>query len=98
VSIFSCTLNCGGQLPESSSELKDLFNITPEEVRRGFDPDIYVIGLQEIVKLNAKNCFIKDNKRVQAWRDYLIEILNETNKRNIVNSGRRYTDEEIIEQ
>jgi hypothetical protein len=57
--IHVTTLNCGAQMPESSDELLPLF-----ETKSDFEPDIYVIGLQEIVTLNAKNCLKMDTKKV----------------------------------
>ena len=51
-------------MPESSNELIPLFDTNNKD----FEPDIYVIGLQEIVALNAKNCLKKDTKRVDQWR------------------------------
>lgn len=59
LNIHVTTLNCGAQLPETSNELLPLF-----ETNSDFEPDIYIIGLQEIVALNAKNCLKKDTKRV----------------------------------
>ena len=38
-------------------------------------PDIYIIGLQEIVKLNTKNILIKDKKKVEMWTSMLNQTL-----------------------
>ena len=59
LNIHVTTLNCGAQLPESSSELLPMF-----QTEGDFEPDIYIVGLQEIVALNPKNCLKKDTKRV----------------------------------
>ena len=40
-----------------------------------FMPDIYEIGLQEIVKLNTKNILIKDKKKVEMWTSMLNQTL-----------------------
>ena len=47
------------------------------------------------MKLNAKNCLIKDNKRIQQWRDILVKTVGKANENNILNSGEDYTDEQI---
>lgn len=59
LNVHVSTLNCGAQMPESSSELLPLF-----ETKSDFEPDIYVIGLQEIVALNPKNCLKQDTKKI----------------------------------
>ena len=75
-------MNCGGAQPSSIEELMPLFEVTdPASIDAGFNPDIYVIGLQEIVKLNAKNCLIKDKKRIELWSTLLDKTLAELNKR-----------------
>jgi hypothetical protein len=45
-------------------------------------PDIYVVALQEIVKLNAKNCLMKDTKKIELWRTMLTKVLGVINKRH----------------
>lgn len=62
-------MNCGGKMPDNHIELMNLFDIP--EANQGFTPDLYIIGLQEIVKLNAKNIMIKDKKKVGQWRALL---------------------------
>ena len=56
-------------MPDNHIELMNLFDIP--EANQGFTPDLYIIGLQEIVKLNAKNIMIKDKKKVGQWRALL---------------------------
>ena len=65
-------MNCGGQTPDSIEELFPIFEVNdPKSIEHGFLPDVYVVALQEMVTLNAKNCFIKDNKRIELWRSRL---------------------------
>mmetsp|Transcript_16082 Transcript_16082/g.27153 ORF Transcript_16082/g.27153 Transcript_16082/m.27153 type:complete len:319 (-) Transcript_16082:43-999(-) len=51
-----------------------------------FSPDIYVVGLQEIVKLNAKNCLIKDTDTINKWREMLENVMDFANKDNLANN------------
>jgi hypothetical protein len=44
-----------------------------------FDPDIYIIALQEMVPLNAMNVMKKDHKRIEQWRALLVEALDIVN-------------------
>ena len=77
IHIFCATLNCGGQKPKSVDDIIPIFQI--KEEHKTFSPDIYIIALQEIVKLNAKNCLIQDNERINMWRKLLedaLEIVN----------------------
>ena len=49
-------------------------------------PDIYVIGLQEIVSLNAKNIVLSSNSsQVESWRNLIQKNLNEIDIYNIKN-------------
>ena len=57
----------------SMEEILPIFKIAKEH--QDFQPDIYIVALQEIVVLNAKNCMIKDNKRIELWRKYLEDAL-----------------------
>jgi hypothetical protein len=44
-------------------------------------PDIYCIGLQEIVELNASNVLISSNsQRVEYWKNLLINNLKAIDK------------------
>lgn len=49
-----------------------------------FSPDIYIIGLQEIVKLNAKSVLFKDTKRVNAWEELIKQTLLIINEKNVI--------------
>ena len=70
-------------MPNGVQDIASLFTVSKERIREGFNPDIYVIGLQEIVKLNARNCFIKDTKRINLWREYLTKAIGDANNTNI---------------
>ena len=71
------TLNCGGQIPESVNDILPMF----QSQEKGFYPDMYIIGFQEIVKLNAKNVLISnDNKRIEYWRSILIKTFQKINE------------------
>ena len=42
---------------------------------------MYIIGFQEIVKLNAKNVLISnDIKRIEYWRNILIKTFQKINE------------------
>jgi hypothetical protein len=62
------TLNCGAKQPDNYKELKPLF-----EVKNGSpEPDIIVVGLQEIVKLNALSIFGGKNRtKINEWEQLL---------------------------
>ncbi|KAI0493824.1 hypothetical protein KFK09_023949 [Dendrobium nobile] len=64
------TWNVGGKLPCDDLEIKDWLDME--------DPaDIYVLGLQEIVPLNAGNIFgAEDNRPVPRWECLIRRTLN----------------------
>ncbi len=75
--LFIGTWNVGGK------ELKDgvmLFEwLYPN--KHGKTADIYVIGLQEIVSLNAKNIvLLSNNAKVDFWRNLITKNLNQIDK------------------
>ncbi|CAA7403019.1 unnamed protein product [Spirodela intermedia] len=64
------TWNVGGKLPSEDLDIKEWLNM--EE-----PADIYVLGLQEIVPLNAGNIFgAEDNRSVPRWESIIRETLN----------------------
>ncbi|XP_058111075.1 type IV inositol polyphosphate 5-phosphatase 3 isoform X2 [Magnolia sinica] len=64
------TWNVGGRLPPDDLDIKDWLDM--EE-----PADIYVLGLQEIVPLNAGNIFgAEDNRPVPKWEYIIRETLN----------------------
>ncbi|XP_060962851.1 type IV inositol polyphosphate 5-phosphatase 3 isoform X1 [Cannabis sativa] len=68
--ICVATWNVGGKLPPEDLDIDEWIGIT--------DPaDIYVLGLQEIVPLNAGNIFGAEDKRpVAMWENIIRETLN----------------------
>ncbi|KAL5975509.1 Type I inositol 1,4,5-trisphosphate 5-phosphatase [Asimina triloba] len=64
------TWNVGGRLPPEDLDISDWLDV--EE-----PADIYVLGLQEIVPLNAGNIFgAEDNRPVPKWEYIIRETLN----------------------
>ncbi|CAO2834129.1 unnamed protein product [Amaranthus hypochondriacus] len=63
------TWNVGGKLPPDDLDIEEWININ--------DPaDIYVLGLQEIVPLNAGNIFgAEDNRPVLKWENIIRDAL-----------------------
>ncbi|XP_039800094.1 type I inositol polyphosphate 5-phosphatase 1-like isoform X2 [Panicum virgatum] len=64
------TWNVGGRFPPSDLDIEEWLDME--------DPaDIYVIGFQEIVPLNAGNIFgAEDNRPVSVWEQIIRETLN----------------------
>ncbi|KAI5070529.1 hypothetical protein GOP47_0014872 [Adiantum capillus-veneris] len=71
------TWNVAGRTPPSQLDLKDWLEMN--------DPaDVYVLGLQEIVPLNASNVFgAEDNGPAIKWQALIRETLNASNQKNI---------------
>ncbi|KAI3877945.1 hypothetical protein MKW92_038392 [Papaver armeniacum] len=66
------TWNVGGVVPPDDLDIKDWLDT--DELA-----DIYVLGFQEIVPLNAGNIFgAEDNKPVQVWESVIRNTLNKT--------------------
>ncbi|KAF5467695.1 hypothetical protein F2P56_011926 [Juglans regia] len=64
------TWNVGGKLPPDDLDIDDWLNINEPA-------DIYVLGLQEIVPLNAGNIFgAEDSRPVPRWEKIIRETLN----------------------
>ncbi|XXG81229.1 hypothetical protein AAC387_Pa09g1918 [Persea americana] len=64
------TWNVGGKLPPDGLDIKDWLDM-PEPA------DIYVLGLQEVVPLNAGNILgAEDNRPVPKWEHLIRETLN----------------------
>ena len=83
ISIHCTTLNCGGQVPDSVEELLPIFEINnPQSQQVGFAPDMYIIALQEMVSLNAKNVMITNKKKLDMWRAMLTKAMETANERS----------------
>ncbi|XP_020242212.1 type IV inositol polyphosphate 5-phosphatase 3-like [Asparagus officinalis] len=68
--ICAGTWNVGGKLPPDDLDIEDWLDL--EE-----PADIYVLGLQEIVPLNAGNIFgAEDNRPVPRWENLIRRTLN----------------------
>ncbi|KAG9458791.1 hypothetical protein H6P81_003299 [Aristolochia fimbriata] len=64
------TWNVGGKLPPDDLDIKDWLDMDEPA-------DIYVLGLQEVVPLNAGNIFgAEDNRPVPKWEYLIRETLN----------------------
>ncbi|XP_042513980.1 type I inositol polyphosphate 5-phosphatase 10-like [Macadamia integrifolia] len=70
--VFVATWNAGGKCPHSDLNLGDFLQVE--------DPsDIYVLGFQEIVPLNAGNVLvIEDNEPAAKWLALINQALNKT--------------------
>ncbi|KAI3509036.1 hypothetical protein L1887_24060 [Cichorium endivia] len=69
-SIFAATWNVGGKSPSSNMNLDDWLHAAPPA-------DIYVIGFQEVVPLNAANILgAEDNSPAKKWISLIRRTLN----------------------
>ncbi|CAM8988367.1 hypothetical protein QQ045_006024 [Rhodiola kirilowii] len=69
-SIFAATWNVGGKSPHSNLNLDDWLHVSPPA-------DIYVLGFQEIVPLNAGNVLgAEDNGPAKKWLALIRKTLN----------------------
>jgi|LauGreDrversion4_2_1035121.scaffolds.fasta_scaffold1263795_1 hypothetical protein len=67
------SINCAGKTPDKYQELLPVFERQMEGV---FEPDIIVVGLQEIVKLNALSVFQgKSKSKMNEWEKLLKETI-----------------------
>lgn len=103
INIHCTTLNCGGQEPDSWEELLPIFEIKNMQNIHGsfhnqivsYVPDMYIIALQEMVSLNAKNIMITNKKKLEEWRARLIKVMETINERNHL--GRANIEEEFYD-
>lgn len=70
LNIFVGSWNSAGKPPSFANDLTDWFiNNINRQTNPNYSPDIIVIGMQEIVKLNASNILIKSNEeKVKQWK------------------------------
>ncbi|KAL8254976.1 hypothetical protein R6Q59_033197 [Mikania micrantha] len=69
-SIFAATWNVGGKSPSSNMNLDDWLHAAPQA-------DIYVLGFQEVVPLNAANILgAEDNGPAKRWQTLIRRTLN----------------------
>ncbi|KAK1441645.1 hypothetical protein QVD17_07700 [Tagetes erecta] len=70
------TWNVGGKLPPNDLDVEDWIDVDNPA-------DIYVIGFQEIVPLNAGNIFgAEDNRPVPVWENIIRRTLNKVQPEN----------------
>ncbi|KAL0366475.1 UNVERIFIED_CONTAM: Type IV inositol polyphosphate 5-phosphatase 3 [Sesamum radiatum] len=70
IRICAATWNVGGRVPPDDLDLDDWLDIDEPA-------DVYVIGLQEIIPLNAGNIFgAEDSRPVSKWENLIRETLN----------------------
>ncbi|KAL1300573.1 hypothetical protein HN51_045223 [Arachis hypogaea] len=68
--VFAATWNVGGQCPNGNLDLSDFLQVRNEH-------DIYVLGFQEIVPLNAGNVLVlEDNEPAAKWLALINQSLN----------------------
>ncbi|KAJ6814723.1 type I inositol polyphosphate 5-phosphatase 1 isoform X1 [Iris pallida] len=68
--ICAGTWNVGRKLPSNDTDIEDWLDMKEPA-------DIYVLGLQEIVPLNAGNIFgVKDSRPVPRWENLIRQTLN----------------------
>ncbi|XP_020522662.1 type I inositol polyphosphate 5-phosphatase 10 isoform X2 [Amborella trichopoda] len=74
--IFVATWNVGGKPPNSGLNLDDFLQIEGSS-------DIYILGFQEIVPLNAGNVLvIEDNEPAAKWLSLISQTLNKPNEQS----------------
>ncbi|KAL8193875.1 hypothetical protein R6Q57_026117 [Mikania cordata] len=70
--VFTATWNVGGKSPSSDLNLDDLLQVHCQS-------DIYILGFQEIVPLNAGNVLvIEDNGSAAKWLSLISQSLNKS--------------------
>ena len=75
IKMMIVSINCAGKTPDKYQELLPVFERKMDEV---FEPDIIVVGLQEIVKLNALSVFQGKNKnKMNEWEKLLKETIGQ---------------------
>ncbi|KAJ8145106.1 hypothetical protein OY671_001793 [Metschnikowia pulcherrima] len=74
ISIFTGTYNVNAAAPIAYEELANW--LFPPENAAGGCPEVYGIGLQEIIELNAGSILAADNSRPSQWARVLQQILN----------------------
>ncbi|XP_028802681.1 type I inositol polyphosphate 5-phosphatase 10-like [Neltuma alba] len=81
--VFVATWNVGGQCPDGNLDLSDFLQVRNE-------PDIYVLGFQEIVPLNAGNVLVlEDNEPAAKWLALINHSLNRPS--HLASKGLKHT-------
>lgn len=94
LSIQILSWNCAGDAPpepgwDIASVMKELSEYegadpADKTMDAFIDADLYIVGLQEFVKLNTKECYrFKDIKRTALWQEVLLKNLNDNAKEGV---------------
>ncbi|PSS36704.1 Type I inositol polyphosphate 5-phosphatase [Actinidia chinensis var. chinensis] len=78
--IFVGTWNVGGNAPHHELNLEDFLQVEGSS-------DIYVLGFQEIVPLNAGNVLVEDNEPASKWLALINQALNKPSHDSSSDSG-----------
>uniref|UniRef100_A0A803KSM0 Inositol polyphosphate-related phosphatase domain-containing protein n=1 Tax=Chenopodium quinoa TaxID=63459 RepID=A0A803KSM0_CHEQI len=78
--IFVGTWNVGGRAPNNELSLDDFLQVESSS-------DIYVVGFQEIVPLNAGNVLVEDNEPAARWLALINTTLNRNNYDSLHSPG-----------
>nr|XP_043632839.1 type I inositol polyphosphate 5-phosphatase 10 [Erigeron canadensis] len=92
LSVFTATWNVGGKSPSSDLNLDNLLQIHRQS-------DIYVLGFQEIVPLNAGNVLvIEDNGSAAKWLSLISQSLNKSSYTDYCLLKRPHTNTNSLER
>ncbi|KAK9062301.1 hypothetical protein SSX86_019487 [Deinandra increscens subsp. villosa] len=90
--VFTATWNVGGKSPSSDLNLDDLLQVHCQS-------DIYVLGFQEIVPLNAGNVLvIEDNGSAAKWLSLISQSLNKSSNNDYCSLKRSNTNSNSFER
>ena len=90
-SLCILTWNVGGKSP-NDKDLASLLNFESSvDGIHDNQPDMLVIGLQEIVDLNAKRLIKQNDHRMNKWESKIESILNKTDRDNNTNKQTKKT-------
>ncbi|KAK1403875.1 type IV inositol polyphosphate 5-phosphatase 3 [Heracleum sosnowskyi] len=82
--VYAGTWNVAGQIPSDDLDIEEWLDISQPA-------DIYVIGLQEIISLNAGNIFgVEDARPIPKWERIIRETLNKIQP--VKTKGKCYSD------
>ena len=77
INLFVGTWNFAGKDPNEDDKIIDWLY----PIKNSASPDIYVIGLQEIVELNIENIiFSLNEKQIKKWTDIILQNLSNIDK------------------
>ncbi|KVI08484.1 hypothetical protein Ccrd_013146 [Cynara cardunculus var. scolymus] len=92
LSVFTATWNVGGKSPTSDLNLDNLLQVHCQS-------DIYILGFQEIVPLNAGNVLvIEDNGSAAKWLSLISQSLNKSSNTDYYPPNRTNTNSSSFER